>query len=180
MFTKADKSAPSTFVARAPSTKSDAPFFSSTKDTKATSGGGQSFFAAQPSFAVQPSTAVQASLVVQPKLEVSQPSDPLEHEADAVADEVMSASAPSAVSTGDGSVQPKDDGEGNRRQGEFMARPVLQRSALSGRIQRQEGPGGFASNMGLGDDLGGVLHAKLFSPGVPGFLQRRARGPPTD
>src|SRR6187402_2621530 len=97
MFTKADKSAPSTFVARAPSTKSDAPFFSSTKDTKATSGGGQSFFAAQPSFAVQPSTAVQASLVVQPKLEVSQPSDPLEHEADAVADEVMSASAPSAV-----------------------------------------------------------------------------------
>ncbi len=156
MFAPADKSSAPVTVARARAAEGGQPFFQKPTESERGNGffGGASFFPAQA------------------KLEVSQPDDPQEKEADAVAEQVMAAEAAPAVSEEekqDEGVQAKlDDGQPAR----------VQRAPLAARIDRQEGSGGFASNSVPEDDAAARVQAKSEEPPQPRAVAQRARGPP--
>lgn len=119
-----------------------------------------SFFGAQetPSF---------FGAAVQPKLEVSQPDDPQEKEADAVADSVTRMAEPAAAT-------PEDQKE------DQVQRSVdVQRVPMAGRLSRQAGMGGFASALQSDDNAPATeVQAKAQSDRVATFIARSARGPP--
>ena len=111
----------------------------------------------------------------QAKLEISQPEDPQEKEADAVAEQVMAIeSVPPVSEEDDEGIQAK--AEGNPRE---AAPPyAAQRAPIAAVIQRQEGAGGFASNSVSEDELGGQVQAKSHHYGAIARIEQRARGPP--
>jgi hypothetical protein len=101
---------------------------------------------------------------VQPKLEVSQPEDPQEKEADAVADQVMRMSEPSPAAA---------PAAGKEEEKEKVSRKIY----VS--ISRRAGPGGFAGPASEEDGGPGMkVQAKPLSDGRIAHVMRSARGPP--
>lgn len=108
------------------------------------------------------------SPAVQTKLEVSQPDDPQEKEADAVADNVMRMADPAPAA-------PEDKKE------ESVHRSAdIHRSPIAGLVSRQAGMGGFAGHLTQEDDGGSgvAVQAKAQGDRVATFIARSARGPP--
>ncbi len=110
------------------------------------------------------------SAPVQARLEVSQPDDPQEREADAVADSVMRmadpVTAPSAPSE-------------EERDERALRSPIVQRTPMHGLLSRQEGAGGFASAR-CDEDAGSVaVQAKSTDDARSTRMRPSARGPPS-
>lgn len=121
--------------------------------------GEETFFGPRPSQAF-------FSPPVQSKLEVSQPDDPQEKEADSVADSVMRMEEPVAAA-----------GEEKKEEGS----PSVQRSPEAAAIHRQAGMGGFASHGRMAEEDTGFdteVQAKAQDDRVSAFIARSARGPP--
>lgn len=125
--------------------------------------GDETFFGAQESKSFFPAA-------VQPKLDVSQPDDPQEKEADAVADTVMRMEAAPA----DAGAGPKEE------EAEVQRSPLVQRVPMPALLSRQAGMGGFASHSAPEEDSGAgtEVQAKSMDTRVSAFIARSARGPP--
>jgi DNA uptake protein ComE-like DNA-binding protein len=160
VFSSADKSPAPVHVARAKAAEAEGPFFQRAGEAERKSSffGGESFFPAQA------------------KLEISQPDDPQEKEADAIADEVTAPEAAPTVSAKqeDEAVQAKAETSGARD-----ASFAVQRAPVAPRIQRQEGAGGFASGSVGEDESAGLIQGKAQNAGMMAWLARKARGPPS-
>ncbi len=161
MFSSADKATPPVHVARNEAvSETEGPFYRKAKTAEGpqnTFFGGNSFFPAQA------------------KLEISQPEDPQEKEADAVAEQVMTMeTVPPVSEEDDEGVQAKMEAS----QAETASPCPVQRAPVAATVQRQEGAGGFASNSVSEDDLGGQVQTKSDHFGAIARVEQRARGPP--